>query len=56
MNTSVNYSGFIDMIRGPYDDIESDSFSEIKETFEDNYGLLQTYLSDLEEIDHSYDM
>lgn len=35
MNTSINYSGFIDMIQSPGEDIESHGYSEKKQNLEE---------------------
>ena len=56
MNTSINYSGFINTTQNSQEEIESRDNTEMTDTLDYRRHLLQSYLLDIDDIDHSYDM
>lgn len=56
MNTSINYSGFINITQNSREEIEAHDNSEATDILDYRHHLLQSYLLDIDDIDHSYDM
>lgn len=56
MNTSINYSGFVDMFLDSEDDFEPYGCSETTESLEKIYNSIQSYKAGFSDREYSYDM
>lgn len=55
MNTSINYSGFVDMCLDSDDDFEPYGYSDTSESLEKVYNCIQSYKAGFNDREYAFD-
>ena len=54
MNTSINYSGFVDMFMEPGDNFESCGYSDTNESIEKIYNYIESYKAGFNDREYTF--